>query len=126
MSLLAHLVSCRWPAEPTATQALAYLLRSEEAARDFVQLLVPAGIPAFRPSHIVAEEQHEDGQPDLTVRDREDQVRILVENKFWSGLTKHQPVTYLEQLPENVAAALFVRRAGETAPRSVGRVVPSL
>ena len=107
MSLLAHLVPRLGAVEPPATQALAYLLHSDEAARAFVHLLIPTGVSLSCPLRVTAEEHHKAGCPDLTVRDQEDRIRILVENKFWSGLTEHQPVAYLKQLPENVAAALL-------------------
>ena len=56
---------------------------------------------------IAAEERHGDGIPDLTIRDAGGVVRVLVENKFWAGLTEMQPVGYLDQLPPDVSAALL-------------------
>ena len=45
--------------------------------------------------------------PDLTIRDTAGVVRVLVENKFWTGLTETQPVGYLDQLPSDAPAALL-------------------
>jgi len=36
-------------------------------------------------------------------------LRVVVENKFWAGLTENQPVTYIRELPDGVdALVLFV------------------
>ena len=107
MSLLAHLVPHLGAVEPAATQALAYLLRPDEAAGAFLQLLDPAGVAPFHPLCITPEEHHDSGRPDLTIRDQEGRIRILVENKFWASLTDRQPVAYLKQLPEDLVSALL-------------------
>lgn len=102
MSLLGHLVPriTSIGAEPVATQALAYILsESAEVASAFVQFVSRTGTASFEPGAITAEEPHGDGIPDLTIRDKSGIVRILVENKFWAGLTDAQPVSYLEALP---------------------------
>ncbi len=102
MPLLAHLVPRIAGAgvEPAATQALAYLLRSDATANAFVSLLAPAGLDPFPPAAIAAE-QHlpDDTRPDLAVRDPDGHLRLLVENKFWAGLTDAQPLAYLEAGP---------------------------
>ena len=109
MSLLGYLVP-RIAAngeEPAATQALAYLLNSSTGVGEaFVDVVAPTGIEAFTPGRITAEEQHGDYSPDLTIRDANGVVRILVENKFWAGLTSAQPVAYLEALPADASSVL--------------------
>ena len=83
MSLLAYLVPriASNGAEPAATQALAYLLNaSPDLAEAFVNVVARAGIPAFAPGRIAAEEQHGDNAPDLTIRDADGIVRVLVES----------------------------------------------
>ena len=107
MSLLAHLEPHLRAVEPAATQALAYLLRPDEAAEAFLHLLDPAGVVPFHPLCITPEEQHDSAQPDLTIRDQEGRIRILVENKFEARLTVHQPVGYLKQLPADMVSALL-------------------
>ena len=112
MPLLAHLVPRIAGAgvEPAATQALAYLLRSDATATAFVSLLAPAGLDPFPPAAIAAE-QHlpDDTRPDLAVRDPDGNLRLLVENKFWAGLTDAQPLAYLEALPAAPpSAVLFI------------------
>ena len=109
MSLLGHLVPliASNGAEPAATQALAYLLNEHaDIATAFVDVVGRTGIAAFTPERIAADEQHGDNFPDLTIRDGDGVVRILVENKFWAGLTDAQPVAYLEALPDDMSSAL--------------------
>ena len=109
MSLLGYLVPriASNGEEPAATQALAYLLKkSPVIATAFVDVVGRTGIAAFTLGRITAEEQHGDNFPDLTIRDGDNVVRILVENKFWAGLTDAQPVSYLNALPDEISSAL--------------------
>ena len=109
LSLLGYLVpriAASGP-ERAATQALAYLLNSRtEIAEAFVDFMGRTGIKPFRPGRILAEEQHGQCIPDLTIRDRDDVIRIFVENKFWAGLMKGQPVAYLKKLPAEESSLL--------------------
>ena len=109
MSLLGYLVpriASSGP-EPAATQALAYILNaSPDMATAFIDVVGRTGIAAFTPGRIAAEEQQGNDFPDVTIRDTDGAVRILVENKFWAGLTDAQPLAYLEALPCDGSAAL--------------------
>lgn len=109
MSLLGYLVPrvASSGAEPAATQALAYLLNaSPDIAKAFVDVVGRTGVAAFAPGRIAAEQQHGNDFPDLTIRDTDGVVRILVENKFWAGLTEAQPVAYLRALPDDASSGL--------------------
>ena len=103
MPILAHLLG---QSERAATQGLAYLLRDPDLASAFVRLLAPAGLEFFILGRIQAEEQLSETRPDLTVHDSDGRIRILVENKFWAGLTESQPVAYLNRLTETGPTAL--------------------
>ena len=107
MSVLAHVVlGGSFPSEPTATQALGFILNSSpDIARAFLRMLREADIE-FEPGHIKTELGHEDGRPDLTIYDGDGHVRVFVENKFWAGLTDAQPVSYLRDLPQDPPSAL--------------------
>ena len=110
MSLLGYLIPriASTGEEPVATQALAYLLNaSKDVAQAFVDVVGRIGVVTFTPGRIAAEEQHGDHFPDLTIRDADGVVRILVENKFWAGLTDAQPVAYLEALPDETSSVLI-------------------
>ena len=76
-------------------------------AQAFVGILRESGIE-FDPERIEAELVQEEGsRPDLTIHDGDGHVRILVENKFWAGLTDAQPVSYLKDVPEDPPSALM-------------------
>ena len=47
-------------------------------------------------------------RPDLAYMDGNGTERVLIEVKFWAGLTTNQPVTYLDSLPEDRPSALLV------------------
>ena len=112
MSVLAHLVTSM--GEPGATQALAYILNQQSGiVQAFVNLLGAADI-RFEPRHRVESERGDDGgripgRPDMKIypADGDGNPRVLVENKFWAGLTDAQPVEYLKMLPEDVSSGLL-------------------
>ena len=96
--------------EPAATLALAYVLgASEEVAKDFAaKMLCGPGLATFEPGKIKPETQIAIGKiPDLTIEDRDGNIRAFVENKFWADLTPAQPVDYLIALPEAAPASLL-------------------
>ncbi len=108
MSVLAYVIDRgALAAEPAATQALAYILNSKpDIAGTFVGTLRDAGI-VFEPGRIEAEQAIEKARPDLTIQDSDGRMRVFVENKFWAGLTPAQPVSYLDNLPEDPPSALL-------------------
>ena len=105
MSLLAYIVPQKLDPEPAATQALAYILRSKkDLGAEFIHRL---GLDFdFDFGHVESERGIEGGRPDLTIFDSDGRRRILVENKFWAGLTDAQPVQYLGALPDDLPSAL--------------------
>lgn len=113
MSVLAHLVSRSLAPEPAATQALAYILAKRKALRAFVDCLTFTGV-SFEPSRVEAERARGAGRPDLSIYDARGAHRLLVENKFWAGLTEAQPVAYLNELPQD-----------EDAPSALVFIVPT-
>ena len=126
MSVLAHLVVGQQGPEPAATRALGYLLRSGKKSgplRAVIGLLRPAGIE-FAPGRVECEEEHGDNRPDVSLYDAEGRLRVLLENKFWAGLTDRQPVGYLDLLGGRRDAALvFVAPRERIDPlwRELGR-----
>lgn len=126
MSVLAHLVVGQQDPEPAATRALGYLLRSGKKhgpLRAMIGLLRPAGIQ-FAPGRVECEEMHGDDRPDVSLYDADGRLRVLLENKFWAGLTDRQPVGYLDLLHGRPnAALLFVAPRERIDPlwRELGR-----
>lgn len=108
MSVLAHVVrGGPQQNEPAATQALTYILRkSPDLVRSLIGLINDEKLQ-FEPGRVDAEQSIEDGQPDVTIYDQDSRLRIFVENKFWAGLTKAQPVFYLKKLSNEYTTALI-------------------
>lgn len=101
-SLFAHL-AFRFGSHPEnlATDALAFILNRSRPARDaFRELLLALG--AQLPDNLRWATQvagEDSARPDLVGFDDHGAQPVLIEAKFWAGLTENQPVTYLERLP---------------------------
>ena len=120
MSLLAHIVlNGRSSAEPAVTRALVYVLRSLPCVTDaFLGPLCHNHIDDFDLGHVRLDGSASDetGRPDLIIRDETGRARVVIENKFWAPLTKHQPVSYLEHLPNDQSGALLFVAPAERIP----------
>src|SRR5438445_10840946 len=96
--------------EILATEALAYVLQHSSTARttlighcrQFVTVDLPGDLQFRTQSY--ADDQ---AIPDLLGVDETGSELLLVESKFWAGLTNHQPVTYLKRLNEHGGALMF-------------------
>ena len=112
-SLLAHLAGkFAKQTETLATEALGYILSQSSAARHALQETVRTGGADVGPITQVGTEVRgeKDERLDLVGSDQHGSERVLIEVKFWAGLTDNQPNTYLERLPTdaNPAVLLFV------------------
>lgn len=97
--------------ENLATEALCFILRTSPAAsRAFTALAREFGLDEV--GNLRFETQQggvEQSIPDMKGYDEEGRLRVVVENKFWAGLTENQPVTYIRELRAEVSAlVLFV------------------
>jgi hypothetical protein len=96
--------------ENWGTEALGYILRHSQHAREAVRdLLKQLGIVV--PESILYRNQvagEDKAQPDLVGLDDGGDQRLVIEAKFWAALTEHQPVTYLGRLPKDGGALVFV------------------
>ena len=65
--------------------------------------VVQSGIRGVQPvTTVKSQVVHADGTiPDLVGFDEYGKERVLIEVKFWAELTRHQPVAYLERLPDD-------------------------
>ncbi|MCY3819088.1 MAG: hypothetical protein OXH52_06960 [Gammaproteobacteria bacterium] len=100
-SLLAHLASrLTGRTETLATEALGYILSRSPGARSALRELVGTGADDVGVIESVETEVKGDANErvDLVGFDAQGFERVLVEAKFWAGLTEHQPKTYLERL----------------------------
>ncbi len=114
--------------EDIVNESLAHILNSSEASRQAL-LDVLRGCGADIDPITLVQTQSVVGSgafPDLTGFDSHGLVRVFIEAKFQATLTKHQPVTYLQDLPdEKPSALLFVvppERLAEIWEELQGRV----
>jgi hypothetical protein len=83
--------------EDVATDALAYVLESSDAARHGMTKFLRGIIPDLPPLHFETQQTEGAIRPDMWgFADTE--ACVFLENKFWAGLTDNQPVSYLKQL----------------------------
>lgn len=112
-SVLAHLAwKFTGQTETLATEALGYILSRSVAAREALRETLRTGGADVAPLTRVATEVigKKDDRLDLVAFDEQGAERVLIEVKFWAGLTRKQPETYLERLPRDgePAVLLFV------------------
>lgn len=97
--------------ENLATEALGHVLRHSVAARAALHdLLLKFGVDV--PSELSWVTQvggKDDARPDLVGLSGDGEQPVVVEAKFWAGLTEHQPVTYLGR--RGLRALVFVAPA---------------
>ena len=109
-SLLAHLIpQVTNRIEDTAVEALGFILKESKASLAALNSLVWTG-GAVRPEIVRVQTQvsgEEGTRPDLVGFDAEGKERLLIEAKFWAGLTENQPNAYLDRLPDDGPAALL-------------------
>ncbi len=98
--------------ETLATEALGYILSRSAAARQALREALETGGAEVGPIARVETEVRgeKDERLDLVAFDEHGEERVLIEVKFWAGLTDNQPNTYLERLPRDgkPAVLLFV------------------
>ena len=111
-TLLAHLApKMDGRIEDTAVEAFGYILSNSPASmRAMTEMLQSAAAGISPVTRVRTQVVGEDAsRPDLVGLDELGQERLLVEAKFWAGLTDNQPNGYLERLPSSgVSALLFI------------------
>ena len=99
-TLLAHLawmLSSRH--EDVAVEALGFILKSASARRVMEGLARVGGADIGEIGSVLTQVGGEDGtRPDLVGFDRNDNECLIIEAKFWAGLTGNQPNAYLRRL----------------------------
>ena len=95
--------------EDVAVEALGHILSNSEAARSALEETVGLGGAIVDPIDRVQTQvtDEEGARPDLVGFDDKDTKLVLIEAKFWAGLTPNQPNQYLKQLPGGRPAALL-------------------
>lgn len=100
--------------ENLATEALNYILGASVPARHALLSLL-AEIEPGLPRDLAFETRvggEGEARPDLVGRHSELGRALILEAKFWAGLTAHQPVTYLRRLRRERPAVLAILAPG--------------
>ena len=97
--VLSHIIQKRFSQvnEDVATDALAYVVESSQAARNGMRKLLCGLIPDLALLQFKTQEAEGAIRPDMWGYEGAE-PRVFIENKFWAGLTDNQPVNYLKQL----------------------------
>jgi hypothetical protein len=108
-TLFGHLAS-RFQTHPEnlATEGLCYVLRRSDTARDAFVEQARIAAPGI-PTELRFKTQAAGGDgaiPDMVGEDSDGRTPLLVEAKFWAGLTDNQPVKYLDRLPADSEGVL--------------------
>ena len=95
--------------EDAATDALCFILSHRSSAMNaLAEFLGDVGDPLPIEKANTQEFLEASGAyPDMGLRDSDDNLTAFVESKFWAPLTRHQPVTYWEALPEHRRTVLL-------------------
>jgi hypothetical protein len=98
-TIFSHIIQKRFSAvnEDVATDALAYVLESSEAARRGMTKLLRGIIPDLPLLRFKTQQAEGAIRPDMCGF-ADTQPRVFLENKFWAGLTDNQPVSYVKRL----------------------------
>ena len=98
-TVLSHIVQKRFSTENEniATEALAFIMQSSEAARSSLIKLLRGIAPDLPSLRFQTQQTEENVRPDMWGLDGSI-PRVFIENKFWAGLTDNQPVAYLKLL----------------------------
>lgn len=96
-------------AENLATEALAYMLVQSPAARRALNEMASILCPELREARSFRTQYAGQDQaiPDLAGLDHSGRAILLIESKFWAGLTPKQPAAYLERLPDDAPGLLL-------------------
>jgi len=98
-TVFSHIIQSRFSqySEDVATEALAYLLQSSDDLRETFSGFVRQVSPSLPALYYRTQQTEGSIRPDVWGFD-DDSPRLLIENKFWAGLTDNQPVEYLRLL----------------------------
>ena len=121
-SLLAHLAGkFTNQTETLATEALCYILSQSAVCREALRETLRTGGADVGPlEDFETEVKGEKGERlDLVGFDEHGSERVLIEAKFWAGLTDNQPNTYLNRLPTDGEPAVLLFVAPEARLESL-------
>jgi len=95
--------------EDTAVEALGYILSKSPSSISALNRILRSAVAELDSIDLVRTQvTGETGaRPDLVGFDEQGKERVLIEAKFWAGLTENQPNGYLERLPRDGPSVLL-------------------
>lgn len=101
-SVLSHIVQKQFSGEyeNIATEALAYLVQTNDRARGGLLKMLRGIKPDLPDINFQTQQSEDDKRPDMWGLDG-GRLCMLIENKFWAGFTENQPVEYIKMLARN-------------------------
>ena len=95
--------------EDMAVEALGYILSKSPSSRSALNRVLQSGAAGLDSIvQVRTQVTSETGaRPDLVGFDAHGKERVLIEAKFWAGLTENQPNGYLERLPKDGPSVLL-------------------
>lgn len=122
-SVFSHIVQTRLSqeSENVATMALAFILGSSEKARTGLLKLLRGIDPGMPNLWFRTQQTEELNRPDMWGYDEQGLPHLFIENKFWAGLTDHQPVGYLQRLAGYAAPTVLLVIAPEIREETLWR-----
>ena len=109
-TLLAHLTPMLTDrVEDMAVEALGYILSKSPSSRSALNRVLRGAVSGLNPIEQVRTQVTGDtgARPDLVGFDEQGKERVLIEAKFWAGLTENQPNGYLKRLPKDGPSVLL-------------------
>lgn len=121
-TVFSHVIQKRFSDEneDVATEALAFLLNESAAARSSLVKILRGLSPELPEMEFRSQKQEGQARPDILGR-ANGESRVLIENKFWAGLTDQQPNGYLELLRQSTQPTILVVVVPELRAESIWR-----
>ena len=121
-TVFSHIIQKRFSRmnEDVATDALAYVLESSDAARRGMTKLIRGITPDLPSLRFQAQQVEGAIRPDLWGF-ADNEARVFIENKFWAGLTDNQPTSCLQQLAAHRQPTLLLVVAPAARERTLWR-----
>ncbi len=123
-TVFSHIVQKRFSQvnEDVATDALAFILHSNESARTGMMKLLRGVAPEIPGLQFRTQQTKDQIRPDMAGYDGTE-LRVFIENKFWAGLTDNQPVSYIKELAEHTQPAVLLMVAPAEREQTLWRDV---
>lgn len=123
-TVLSYIIQKRYSQEyeNIATDVLAFILKSNESARNGMMKFLRGIISDLPDLHFETQQTEGVIRPDMWGMHESDS-RVYIENKFWAGLTENQPVNYLTQLAKCPQPSLLLVVGPEARMHTLWRIL---